>query len=144
MEEKEMRVMRVMRNIAAKEDLHKIIEQFGDADDRYEIVNNRMIPETKSFLRDFSADALLSELKRRNTELIVNAVKVMLRNYSAQYITVYVNKEMAGSTIIYHPNEKCFPVVYGIDPTESEFKEIDFELLKERLSALGVGGIRYE
>lgn len=27
MEEKEMRVMRVMRNIAAKEDLHKIIEQ---------------------------------------------------------------------------------------------------------------------
>ena len=48
-----MRVMRVMRNIAAKEDLHKIIEQFGDADDRYEIVNNRMIPETKSFLRDF-------------------------------------------------------------------------------------------
>lgn len=91
-----MRVMRVMRNIAAKEDLHKVIEQFGGADDRYEIVNNRMIPETKSFLRDFSADALLSELKRRNTELIVNAVKVMLRNYSAQYITVYVNKEMAG------------------------------------------------
>lgn len=144
MEEKEMRVMRVMRNIAAKEDLHKVIEQFGGADDRYEIVNNRMIPETKSFLRDFSADALLSELKRRNTELIVNAVKVMLRNYSAQYITVYVNKEMAGSTIIYRPNGKCFPVVYGIDPTESEFKEIDFELLKEQLSALGVGGVRYE
>jgi len=139
-----MRVMRVMRNIAAKEDLHKVIEQFGGADDRYEIVNNRMIPETKSFLRDFSADALLSELKRRNTELIVNAVKVMLRNYSAQYITVYVNKEMAGSTIIYRPNGKCFPVVYGIDPTESEFKEIDFELLKEQLSALGVGGVRYE
>lgn len=136
--------MRVMRNIAAKEDLHKVIEQFGGADDRYEIVNNRMIPETKSFLRDFSADALLSELKRRNTELIVNAVKVMLRNYSAQYITVYVNKEMAGSTIIYRPNGKCFPVVYGIDPTESEFKEIDFELLKEQLSALGVGGVRYE
>ena len=126
------------------EDLHKVIEQFGGADDRYEIVNNRMIPETKSFLRDFSADALLSELKRRNTELIVNAVKVMLRNYSAQYITVYVNKEMAGSTIIYRPNGKCFPVVYGIDPTESEFKEIDFELLKEQLSALGVGGVRYE
>lgn len=126
-----MREMRVMRSIVAKEDLHKVIEQFGDADDRYEIVNNRMIPETKSFLRDFSADALLSELKRRNTELIVNAVKVMLRNYSAQYITVYVNKEMAGSTIIYRPNGKCFPVVYGIDPTESEFKEIDFELLKE-------------
>lgn len=139
-----MRVMRVMRNIATKEDLHKVIEQFGGADDRYEIVNNRMIPETKSFLRDFSADALLSELKRRNTELIVNAVKVMLRNYSAQYITVYVNKEMAGSTIIYRPNGKCFPVVYGIDPTESEFKEIDFELLKEQLSALGVGGVRYE
>lgn len=139
-----MRVMRVMRNIAAKEDLHKVIEQFGGADDRYEIVNNRMIPETKSFLRDFSADALLSELKRRNTELIVNAVKVMLRNYSAQYITVYVNEEMAGSTIIYRPNGKCFPVVYGIDPTESEFKEIDFELLKEQLSALGVGGVRYE
>ena len=144
MEEKEMREMRVMRSIVAKEDLHKVIEQFGDADDRYEIVNNRMIPETKSFLRDFSADALLSELKRRNTELIVNAVKVMLRNYSAQYITVYVNKEMAGSTIIYRPNGKCFPVVYGIDPTESEFKEIDFELLKEQLSALGVGGVRYE
>lgn len=139
-----MREMRVMRSIVAKEDLHKVIEQFGDADDRYEIVNNRMIPETKSFLRDFSADALLSELKRRNTELIVNAVKVMLRNYSAQYITVYVNKEMAGSTIIYRPNGKCFPVVYGIDPTESEFKEIDFELLKEQLSALGVGGVRYE
>lgn len=68
----------------------------------------------------------------------------MLRNYSAQYITVYVNKEMAGSTIIYRPNGKCFPVVYGIDPTESEFKEIDFELLKEQLSALGVGGVRYE
>lgn len=48
-----MRVMRVMRNIAAKEDLHKVIEQFGGADDRYEIVNNRMIPETKSFLRGF-------------------------------------------------------------------------------------------
>ena len=139
-----MREMIVMRSIVAKEDLHKVIEQFGDADDRYEIVNNRMIPETKSFLRDFSADALLSELKRRNTELIVNAVKVMLRNYSAQYITVYVNKEMAGSTIIYRPNGKCFPVVYGIDPTESEFKEIDFELLKEQLSALGVGGVRYE
>lgn len=139
-----MREMRVMRSIVAKEDLHKVIERFGDADDRYEIVNNRMIPETKSFLRDFSADALLSELKRRNTELIVNAVKVMLRNYSAQYITVYVNKEMAGSTIIYRPNGKCFPVVYGIDPTESEFKEIDFELLKEQLSALGVGGVRYE
>lgn len=139
-----MREMRVMRSIVAKEDLHKVIEQFGDADDRYEIVNNRMIPETKSFLRDFSADALLSELKRRNTELIVNAVKVMLRNYSAQYITVYVNKEMAGSTIIYRPNGKCFPVVCGIDPTESEFKEIDFELLKEQLSALGVGGVRYE
>lgn len=119
------------------------IEYFGDADGRYEIINNRMISETESFLRDLSTDALLSELKRRNTERIINAVKELLRDYSAQYITVTVNEEMGSSTVIYCPDEKSFPIVCGVDPTESGIKEIDFELLEERLSALGVGGVRH-